>query len=170
MGKAWRWIAVQVRAFHHDRARPWLFNVHHPGHSLQLLIVSHTTKVQETLLYHLLLVTPFLCSVCLASQRVKCALVGPLPTMPRKRSLAEMETSEPIQKPGEPSLLQRIRNMWEFASVMQYIFTFGKAVKIDEDFDIEVRQTFTACLCTISVDCCGVALMEGIANSMYAGF
>jgi hypothetical protein len=29
--------------------------------------------------------------------------------------------------------------MWEFASVMQYIFMFGKAVKIDEDFDIEVR-------------------------------
>lgn len=29
--------------------------------------------------------------------------------------------------------------MWEFASVMQFIFIFGKAVKIDEDFDIEVR-------------------------------
>jgi hypothetical protein len=28
--------------------------------------------------------------------------------------------------------------MWEFASLMQYIFLFGNAVKIDEDFDIEV--------------------------------
>ena len=28
--------------------------------------------------------------------------------------------------------------MWEFASVMQYIFMFGKIVKIDEDFDIDV--------------------------------
>ena len=28
--------------------------------------------------------------------------------------------------------------MWEFASVMQFIFIFGKAVKIDDDFDIEV--------------------------------
>ncbi len=29
--------------------------------------------------------------------------------------------------------------MWEFASVMQFIFMFGKALKIDDDFDIEVR-------------------------------
>ena len=49
-----------------------------------------------------------------------------------------MEASEPEEKKQEPSLLQRIRNMWEFASVMQFIFTFGKAIKIDEDFDIEV--------------------------------
>lgn len=28
--------------------------------------------------------------------------------------------------------------MWEFANIMQYIYIFGKAVKIDEDFDIEV--------------------------------
>ncbi|EXJ85944.1 hypothetical protein A1O1_06313 [Capronia coronata CBS 617.96] len=57
--------------------------------------------------------------------------------MPRKRTRDEMEASEPVEKKQEPSLLQRIRNMWEFASVMQYIFMFGKAVKIDEDFDIE---------------------------------
>lgn len=52
-----------------------------------------------------------------------------------------MEVSEPDVKKPEPGLLQRIRNMWEFASVMQYIFVFGKAVKIDEDFDIEVRAS-----------------------------
>lgn len=52
-----------------------------------------------------------------------------------------METSEPEERKQEPSLLQRIRNMWEFASVMQFIFIFGKAVKIDEDFDIEVRTS-----------------------------
>lgn len=34
--------------------------------------------------------------------------------------------------------------MWEFASVMQYIHTFGKAVKLDNDFDIQVRASFTA--------------------------
>ncbi len=89
--------------------------------------------------------------------------------MPRKRSLAEMETSEPTQKKGGPSLLQQLRNMWEFASVMQYIFTFGKAVKIDEDFDIEVRRSFTACSCITSMDFCGGCLMNGIAKSMYAG-
>lgn len=53
---------------------------------------------------------------------------------PRKRDRDEMEASE---APQETSLLQKLRNMWEFACVMQYIFTFGKVVKIDEDFDIE---------------------------------
>ncbi len=59
--------------------------------------------------------------------------------MPRKRTRDEMEAAAPEEKKQEPSLLQRIRNMWEFASVMQFIFMFGKAIKIDEDFDIEVR-------------------------------
>ena len=66
--------------------------------------------------------------------------------MPRKRSLADMEAFESTQAKEDLSLLQRLRNMWEFAAVMQYIFMFGKAVKIDEDFDIEVRYPFTACL------------------------
>ncbi|OAL32783.1 hypothetical protein AYO20_07739 [Fonsecaea nubica] len=57
--------------------------------------------------------------------------------MPRKRTRDEMEVSEVEEKKQEPSLLQRIRNMWEFASVMQFIFFFGKVLKIDEDFDIE---------------------------------
>jgi hypothetical protein len=52
-----------------------------------------------------------------------------------------MEASQLEEKKPELSLLQRIRNMWEFASVMQFIFVFGKAVKIDEDFDIEVCCT-----------------------------
>ncbi|MCJ1478974.1 hypothetical protein MMC13_007658 [Lambiella insularis] len=51
-----------------------------------------------------------------------------------KRGRAEMESSEPAQELG---LLIRLRNMWEFANIMQYIFIFGKVVKIDEDFDIE---------------------------------
>lgn len=59
--------------------------------------------------------------------------------MPRKRTRDEMEASAPEEKKKtEPSFLQRIRNMWEFASTMQFIFMFGKAIKIDEDFDIEV--------------------------------
>ena len=90
--------------------------------------------------------------------------------MPRKRSLVEMEASDTLQKKEEPSLLQQIRNMWEFASVMQYIFTFGKAVKIDEDFDIEVRYPITASLYTMSMACCGVCSMNGITNLMHVGF
>lgn len=62
--------------------------------------------------------------------------------MPRKRTRDEMEASEPQEKKQESSILHKIRNMWEFASVMQYIFMFGKAIKIDEDFDIEVCLTF----------------------------
>lgn len=46
-----------------------------------------------------------------------------------------MESSEPVQ---DDSMLTKLRNMWEFANLMQYIFIFGRAVKIDEDFTIEV--------------------------------
>ncbi|KAL8650275.1 MAG: hypothetical protein Q9226_005210 [Calogaya cf. arnoldii] len=56
----------------------------------------------------------------------------------RKRGRAEMESSEPAP---ESSLLQRIRNTWEFANLMQFIFIFGKAVKIDEDFSIDDLET-----------------------------
>ncbi|KAL8698720.1 MAG: hypothetical protein Q9201_006419 [Fulgogasparrea decipioides] len=52
----------------------------------------------------------------------------------RKRGRAEMESLEPSP---ETSLLQRLRNTWEFSNLMQFIFIFGKAVKIDEDFTIE---------------------------------
>lgn len=53
----------------------------------------------------------------------------------RKRGRDEMESSEPAP---EHNLLDRIRSTWEFANIMQYIFIFGKAVKIDEDLTIEV--------------------------------
>ncbi|TVY26524.1 hypothetical protein LHYA1_G003934 [Lachnellula hyalina] len=52
----------------------------------------------------------------------------------RKRGRQEMEDVEP---PKERSMLDRIRNTWEFANLAQYIFTFGRAVKIDENLDIE---------------------------------
>ena len=54
---------------------------------------------------------------------------------PRKRGRQEMEAVEP---PKEQSLLHRIRNMWEFANLAQWIFIFGRAVKIDENLDVEV--------------------------------
>jgi hypothetical protein len=54
----------------------------------------------------------------------------------RKRAAAEMESPQAAAQ--ESSLLTQLRNMWEFANIMQYIYIFGKAVKIDEDFDIEV--------------------------------
>ncbi|KAF1814256.1 hypothetical protein P152DRAFT_456485 [Eremomyces bilateralis CBS 781.70] len=51
----------------------------------------------------------------------------------RKRGREEMEAEEP---PKLPSTLVRLRNTWEFASLMQYLFTFGRAVKV-VDTDIE---------------------------------
>lgn len=64
--------------------------------------------------------------------------------MPRyKRSAVEAELDLDALEDVRPSdatqdeTLKRLRNMWEFASFMQYIFIFGGAVKINEDFDIE---------------------------------
>lgn len=63
--------------------------------------------------------------------------------MPRyKRTRDEAELDLPPLEPEVPEekqeMLSQLRNMWEFASLMQYIFMFGHVVKIDEDFDIEV--------------------------------
>jgi hypothetical protein len=55
----------------------------------------------------------------------------------RKRAADEMEVEAPAE---EPSTLQKLRNMWQFANLAQYISLFGDAVKIDKDLDIEVRQ------------------------------
>ena len=54
----------------------------------------------------------------------------------RKRAADEMEAEAPVE---EPSTLQKLRNMWQFANLAQYISLFGDAVKIDKDFDIEVH-------------------------------
>lgn len=59
----------------------------------------------------------------------------------RKRGREEMEAEALDVQPEEPRTLQKIRNMWEFASLMQYIFFFGKAVKI-EDIEVEVSSDF----------------------------
>lgn len=37
-------------------------------------------------------------------------------------------------------MLQKLRNMWQFANLAQYIFLFKAALKIDHDFGIEVRN------------------------------
>ncbi|RMD40870.1 hypothetical protein DV735_g4259, partial [Chaetothyriales sp. CBS 134920] len=59
----------------------------------------------------------------------------------RKRSHSEMAASDAPQEPNDQPLITKIRNMWEFASIMQFIYLFGKVVKIDEDFDIEDFET-----------------------------
>ncbi|KAF2691189.1 hypothetical protein K458DRAFT_426547 [Lentithecium fluviatile CBS 122367] len=56
----------------------------------------------------------------------------------RKRGRDEMEAEEPSQ---EPSMLQRLRNMWQFANLAQYLSFFKGALRIDEDFSIEDLET-----------------------------
>lgn len=36
-------------------------------------------------------------------------------------------------------MLHRIRNMWQFANLFQFILLFGQALKLDDNLDIEVR-------------------------------
>ncbi|KAI1137982.1 hypothetical protein F5Y05DRAFT_67934 [Hypoxylon sp. FL0543] len=60
----------------------------------------------------------------------------------RKRALRDVEpdadTQEhPKEHPKELSLLQRIRNTWQFANLFQWIYLFGKVVKIDDNLDID---------------------------------
>lgn len=47
-----------------------------------------------------------------------------------------MEAEEPAQ---EPTTLQKLRSMWQFANLAQYLNLFKGALKVDDDFDIEVR-------------------------------
>ena len=63
--------------------------------------------------------------------------------MPRyKRTADEAQLDLPITPqvaPEDVETLQKLRNMWEFASLMQYIFLFGHIAKVDDDLDIEVN-------------------------------
>ncbi|EEQ28636.1 putative DNA-directed RNA polymerase [Microsporum canis] len=54
----------------------------------------------------------------------------------RKRAREETETQS-APEPKENGLLHQLRNMWEFPNLMQYIYTFGKPMKLDDDIDIE---------------------------------
>jgi hypothetical protein len=57
----------------------------------------------------------------------------------RKRSSQELN-SDNAQGPAQPSMLHRIRNMWQFANLFQFILLFGQALKLDDNLDIEVRR------------------------------
>ncbi|KAF2770846.1 hypothetical protein EJ03DRAFT_373421 [Teratosphaeria nubilosa] len=60
--------------------------------------------------------------------------------MPRYKRTADeafLIPAQPEVAPEQVETLTRLRNMWEFASLMQYIFLFGHVVKIDDDLDIQ---------------------------------
>jgi hypothetical protein len=57
----------------------------------------------------------------------------------RKRGRQEVDLDSSIIEPQTKNeTLERLRNMWQFSALMQYIYIFGKPVKIDPDFDMEV--------------------------------
>lgn len=64
----------------------------------------------------------------------------------KKRGRQEMEVeTQAVESSKQLSLLDRIRSTWEFANLAQYIFIFGRAVKIDENLDIEVCTSTSSC-------------------------
>lgn len=59
----------------------------------------------------------------------------------RREAAIEVEPSIATKTPGAkevPSMLQTIRNAWQFANLYQWICLFGKVVKIDDNLDIDV--------------------------------
>lgn len=66
----------------------------------------------------------------------------------RKRA---REEDEPAAVSEEPSTLHRLRNMWQFANLAQYLVLFIDALRMDKDFDIEV------CLCAAAIPRCAEA-------------
>ncbi|RYP21819.1 hypothetical protein DL765_002044 [Monosporascus sp. GIB2] len=85
----------------------------------------------------------------------------------RKRARRDIELEEHAESasaPGEASLLRRIRNTWQFANLYQWIYLFGKVVKIDENIDIDDLET--ECLkpqSTVLVDI-GLALLKFVSS------
>lgn len=63
-----------------------------------------------------------------------------MPARKRGRQEADLDSSIVAVEHAQPKneTLDRLRNMWQFAALMQYMYIFGKPVKIDPDFDMEV--------------------------------
>jgi len=68
--------------------------------------------------------------------------------MPRKRARDEAELDSSVlsvEQPRDDPVINGLRNMWQFASLMQYLQFFGSAVKVDDDLDIEVSNVASLC-------------------------
>ena len=58
----------------------------------------------------------------------------------RKRPQSVHDEEPPHQKGNGLSVQQQLRDCWEFAALGQYLFIFGAALKILDNWSIEVRQ------------------------------
>jgi len=67
-----------------------------------------------------------------------------MPARKRGRQEADLDNNNgsmaAVEAPKANDTLAKLRNMSEFAAFMQYLFLFGKVVKVDEDFDIDVSD------------------------------
>ncbi|KJZ71204.1 hypothetical protein HIM_09410 [Hirsutella minnesotensis 3608] len=56
----------------------------------------------------------------------------------RKRHVQVVDDADnPFDRDISSTMLDRLRNMWQFANLCQWIYIFGKAAKIDESIDVE---------------------------------
>ncbi|KAI1814716.1 hypothetical protein GGS20DRAFT_547079 [Poronia punctata] len=83
----------------------------------------------------------------------------------RKRALREIEPEADAQQISpESDLLQRLRNSWQFANLFQWIYLFGRVVKIEDSLDIDDLEA--ECLkpqSTVLVDI-GLALLKFVSS------
>ncbi|KAF3061185.1 hypothetical protein GL218_03906 [Daldinia childiae] len=83
----------------------------------------------------------------------------------RKRALRDAEPEAEAQgPPKELSLLHRIRNTWQFANLFQWIYLFGKVVKIDDNLEIDDLETeFLKPRSTVLINI-GLALLKFVSS------
>lgn len=64
-----------------------------------------------------------------------------MPARKRGRQEADLDNSlAVVEEPVVNETLVKLRNMWQFAAFMQYLYLFGNVVKVSEDFDIDVCE------------------------------
>ncbi|KAL7807694.1 Sfi1 spindle body domain-containing protein [Trichoderma gracile] len=63
------------------------------------------------------------------------------PGLGQDPSRGPQSTPQPISKPNFGSSLQRIRSMWQFANLCQWIYIFGDAASIDNAVDVDYIET-----------------------------
>ncbi|KAF8418026.1 hypothetical protein EV426DRAFT_539875 [Tirmania nivea] len=59
----------------------------------------------------------------------------------RKRPQSVHDEEPPHQKGNTPSIQQQLRDCWEFAALGQYLFIFGAALKIPDNWSIEALES-----------------------------
>ncbi|KAL9094303.1 MAG: hypothetical protein Q9165_003443 [Trypethelium subeluteriae] len=84
----------------------------------------------------------------------------------RKRKIQDVEIENVPSVPAPiDGTLRRLRNMWQFASLMQYLYLFGKAVKVDEDLDIdELEQECMKPTPSERLSALGLALLKFVSS------